>query len=50
MQCGFMFFEGNETAVMRYNYGNPSFGSCTESVKGGDHFRYWVQNGSEANR
>ncbi|KAK0243818.1 hypothetical protein EDD85DRAFT_805603 [Armillaria nabsnona] len=39
----------NETAVMRYNYGDPSFGSCTESVKGGDHFRYWVQNGSEAN-
>ncbi|SJL07923.1 uncharacterized protein ARMOST_11281 [Armillaria ostoyae] len=39
----------NESAVMRYNYGDPSFGSCTESVKGGDHFRYWVQNGSEAN-
>ncbi|KAK0504384.1 hypothetical protein EDD18DRAFT_1133383 [Armillaria luteobubalina] len=39
----------NETAVMRYNYGDPSLGSCTESVKGGDHFRYWVQNGSEAN-
>ncbi|KAK0221465.1 hypothetical protein IW262DRAFT_1374024 [Armillaria fumosa] len=39
----------NEIAVMRYNYGDPSLGSCTESVKGGDHFRYWVQNGSEAN-
>ncbi|KAK0462030.1 uncharacterized protein EV420DRAFT_1640321 [Desarmillaria tabescens] len=39
----------NETAVMRYNYGDPALGSCTESVKGGDHFRYWVQNGSEAN-
>ncbi|KAK0187681.1 hypothetical protein F5146DRAFT_1060143 [Armillaria mellea] len=39
----------NETAVMRYNYGDPTLGSCTESVKGGDHFRYWVQNGSEAN-
>ncbi|KAK0462020.1 uncharacterized protein EV420DRAFT_141102 [Desarmillaria tabescens] len=39
----------NQTAVMRYNYGNPATGTCTESVQGGNHFRYWVQNGTAAN-
>ncbi|KAF5370792.1 hypothetical protein D9758_002018 [Tetrapyrgos nigripes] len=39
----------NETAVMRYNYGNPDFGSCTQSQKGGNHFRYWVQDGPSMN-
>ncbi|KAF9049570.1 hypothetical protein BDZ89DRAFT_1098910 [Hymenopellis radicata] len=39
----------NQSAVMRYNYGDPKFGTCTESINGGNHFRYWVQNGSEAN-
>ncbi|KIJ54987.1 hypothetical protein M422DRAFT_24846 [Sphaerobolus stellatus SS14] len=38
----------NETAVIRYNYGDPSLGSCKESVEGGNHFRYWVQDGSQA--
>jgi len=41
---------GNETAVIRYNYGDPNLGSCKESVQGGNHFRYWVQDGSKANR
>lgn len=40
----------NETAVIRYDYNDPSLGSCEESVNGGNHFRYWVQNGPEANR
>ncbi|KAF8507377.1 hypothetical protein BU17DRAFT_57478 [Hysterangium stoloniferum] len=40
----------NETAVIRYNYGDPALGSCKETVQGGNHFRYWVQNGSDANR
>ncbi|KAF8581576.1 hypothetical protein K439DRAFT_1654035 [Ramaria rubella] len=39
----------NETAVIRYNYGDPSLGSCKETVEGGNHFRYWVQNGPDAN-
>ncbi|KAK0445754.1 hypothetical protein EV421DRAFT_1734409 [Armillaria borealis] len=39
----------NETAVIRYNYGDPSLGACTETIKGGNHFRYWVQNGNKAN-
>ncbi|KAK0202164.1 hypothetical protein DFS33DRAFT_1444033 [Desarmillaria ectypa] len=39
----------NQTAVMRYNYGDPSVGTCTETVQGGNHFRYWVQNGDGAN-
>ncbi|KAF8527345.1 hypothetical protein JB92DRAFT_2867069 [Gautieria morchelliformis] len=39
----------NETAVIRYNYGDPSLGSCKESVEGGNHFRYWVQDGPKAN-
>ncbi|KAF9262983.1 hypothetical protein L218DRAFT_959812 [Marasmius fiardii PR-910] len=39
----------NETAVIRYNYGDPQLGSCKESIEGGNHFRYWVQNGPNAN-
>ncbi|KAF5336246.1 hypothetical protein D9758_014352 [Tetrapyrgos nigripes] len=39
----------NETAVIRFNYGNPQLGTCQETVDGGNHFRYWVQDGSQAN-
>ncbi|KAK0487838.1 hypothetical protein IW261DRAFT_1450295 [Armillaria novae-zelandiae] len=39
----------NQTAVMRYDYGDPAVGTCTETVQGGDHFRYWIQNGDGAN-
>lgn len=35
--------------MMRYDYGDPVFGACKESAIGGNHFRYWVQNGNEAN-
>ncbi|KAB5592825.1 hypothetical protein CTheo_3745 [Ceratobasidium theobromae] len=38
----------NETAVMRYNFGDPYVGSCRETVEGGNHFRYWVQSSSGA--
>ncbi|KAH8806619.1 hypothetical protein DL96DRAFT_1671895 [Flagelloscypha sp. PMI_526] len=38
----------NESAVIRFNYGDPQLGTCTETIKGGDHFRYWVQSTSKA--
>lgn len=46
-----MFFSviGNETAVMRFDFGNSLIGTCEESLKGGNHFRYWTQNGAQAN-
>jgi hypothetical protein len=40
----------NETAVIRYDYGDPTLGTCKETILGGNHFRYWTQTGSEANR
>ncbi|KAF9013102.1 hypothetical protein BDQ17DRAFT_1386752 [Cyathus striatus] len=39
----------NETAVIRWNYGDASFGSCKETIDGGNHFRYWIQDGSQGN-
>ncbi|KAJ7738415.1 hypothetical protein B0H16DRAFT_1325494, partial [Mycena metata] len=39
----------NETAVLRWDYGDPSLGTCRETVEGGNHFRYWRQNGASAN-
>lgn len=38
-----------ETAVLRWDYGDPSVGTCKETIQGGNHFRYWVQNGPDAN-
>jgi len=35
----------SETGVIRYDYGDPSLGTCQETIQGGNHFRYWVQNG-----
>jgi hypothetical protein len=43
-------FQVNETAVIRYDYGDPTLGTCKETVEGGNHFRYWTQSGSSANR
>ena len=40
----------NETAVIRWDYGDPTLGTCKETVEGGNHFRYWTQTGSEADR
>ncbi|KAF9564129.1 hypothetical protein CPC08DRAFT_631721 [Agrocybe pediades] len=39
----------NETAVIRWNYGDPQLGTCKETIQGGNHFRYWVQDGPSAN-
>ncbi|KIY72513.1 hypothetical protein CYLTODRAFT_417901 [Cylindrobasidium torrendii FP15055 ss-10] len=41
--------EKNQTQIMRYNFGDPALGACKESVQGGNHFRYWIQNGGQAN-
>lgn len=45
-----LFFAENETAVIRWNYGDPKLGTCKETISGGNHFRYWVQNGPNTNR
>lgn len=37
-----------QTNIFRYNYKQGDGGSCIESLKGGNHFRYWIQNGSAA--
>lgn len=37
-----------QTNIMRYNYKQGDGGSCIESLKGGNHFRYWIQNGTAA--
>ena len=39
----------NQTAVIRWAYGNMTFGTCEETINGGNHIRYWIQNGPEAN-
>ncbi|KAH9889784.1 hypothetical protein C8Q73DRAFT_804876 [Cubamyces lactineus] len=39
----------NETSELRWDYGDPQLGTCTETIKGGNHFRYWIQDGSKAN-
>lgn len=33
---------------MRWDYGNVQTGTCEETIDGGNHFRYWIQNGSVA--
>lgn len=38
----------NETAVIRWDYGDATLGTCQETVEGGNHFRYWIQNGPTA--
>lgn len=37
-----------QTNIFRYNYKQGDGGSCIESLKGGNHFRYWIQNGTAA--
>ncbi|PPR07766.1 hypothetical protein CVT24_003716 [Panaeolus cyanescens] len=39
----------NQTAVIRWNYGDPQLGACKETIEGGNHFRYWVQDGPTGN-
>ncbi|KIJ17566.1 hypothetical protein PAXINDRAFT_167571 [Paxillus involutus ATCC 200175] len=38
----------NETAVIRWDYGDVNIGTCTETIEGGDHLRYWIQDGPDA--
>ncbi|QRV77516.1 hypothetical protein RhiJN_05531 [Ceratobasidium sp. AG-Ba] len=38
----------NETAVIRYNFGDAYVGTCRETVEGGNHFRYWIQKSTGA--
>jgi len=38
-----------ETAVIRWNYGDPTLGACKETIEGGNHFRYWPQTGPSGN-
>ncbi|EIN11369.1 hypothetical protein PUNSTDRAFT_63001 [Punctularia strigosozonata HHB-11173 SS5] len=39
----------NQTAELREDFGDPILGTCEESLTGGNHFRYWRQNGPSAN-
>jgi len=39
----------NETSTLRWNYGDPTLGTCKETIQGGNHFRYWIQNGKNGN-
>ncbi|KAF9527283.1 hypothetical protein CPB83DRAFT_815609 [Crepidotus variabilis] len=38
-----------EMEVLRENFGNPVFGTCFETLEGGNHLRVWQQNGPDAN-
>ncbi|ESK90826.1 secreted protein [Moniliophthora roreri MCA 2997] len=38
----------NQTIELRQHYGNIVFGTCWESLVGGNHFRMYRQNGSQA--
>lgn len=40
----------NETSEIRYDYGDPQLGSCRETIEGGNHLRYWIQDGPQGNR
>ncbi|KAI0927338.1 hypothetical protein AcV5_007895 [Taiwanofungus camphoratus] len=38
----------NQTAEIRWDFSNPELGTCEETIQGGAHFRYWIQNGKQA--
>jgi len=38
----------NQTMELRQDYGSASLGTCLETLIGGNHFRVYRQNGSEA--
>lgn len=54
LKCFIVFFHilspVNETAEIRWNYGDAQLGACKETIEGGDHFRYWPQNGPQGDR
>ncbi|EKM54345.1 uncharacterized protein PHACADRAFT_162725 [Phanerochaete carnosa HHB-10118-sp] len=39
----------NQTIELREDFGSAGIGTCLESLVGGDHFRVFRQNGSQAN-
>lgn len=39
---------GGGNGVLRWNYGDTTFGTCKESIEGDNHFRWFLQNGSDA--
>ncbi|KAM5533632.1 hypothetical protein V8D89_012745 [Ganoderma adspersum] len=39
----------NETSELRWDYGDPDLGTCKETINGGNHFRYWIQDGPSGN-
>ncbi|KAI0087942.1 hypothetical protein BDY19DRAFT_1009099 [Irpex rosettiformis] len=39
----------NQTIELRQDYGSPDLGTCLESLIGGNHFRVYRQNGTQAN-
>ncbi|PWZ01965.1 hypothetical protein BCV70DRAFT_198243 [Testicularia cyperi] len=39
---------GGGNGVLRWNYGDLTFGTCRESIEGDNHFRWFLQNGSDA--
>ncbi|KAF8504236.1 hypothetical protein BU17DRAFT_58249 [Hysterangium stoloniferum] len=39
----------DQTSELRQDFGNSIFGTCLESLKGGNHLRYWRQDGPTAN-
>ncbi|GAA6005772.1 hypothetical protein JCM11491_004003 [Sporobolomyces phaffii] len=39
----------NQSTILRYNYDDPVFGTCSETLQGGNHFRVFRQNGPLAN-
>lgn len=45
-----IFLTGNETSEVRWDYGDSQLGACKETIQGGNHFRYWIQNGPQGDR
>ncbi|KAJ3556175.1 hypothetical protein NM688_g2171 [Phlebia brevispora] len=39
----------NQTIELRQDFGDPELGTCEESLTGGNHFRVFRQNGTQAN-
>jgi len=39
----------NQTLELRQDFGDSVLGTCQETLEGGNHFRYWHQNGPSAN-
>ncbi|UZJ53872.1 hypothetical protein CBS101457_003192 [Exobasidium rhododendri] len=37
-----------DNGVLRYNYLNAYFGTCKETLDGGNHFRWWQQENTDA--